>query len=389
AIDDLLDKFPVDSLRYYLTVNMPEIRDADFGWDDFIAKNNGELVATYGNFVHRALSFTAKNYGEIPKPCELEEVDKKALAKIEDQWKKVGDHLEVCEFKAGIKALMELARSGNQYMDTKAPWSQIKEDKEACGTTLYVCLRIVRALSIMAYPFMPHSSERLWTMLGNEDTIEEHGWEDALENVSVGTKLTRPVPLFEKLELELEEEEEEETDMMDIRVAKVLSVEDHPNADKLQVMRIDIGTEKRTIVSGLKGHYENEELDAMNIIVLCNLQPAKLRGIESRGMLLAAEDGDVVSLLVDGSGAEPGARVMGTEDAPILKFEEFKKLRLRIGLGTEKGVQVAPNHFIDLETPEGKLVAMFFTGDDKVFPFKVGDAYVSLDKEVAPGSKIT
>jgi methionyl-tRNA synthetase len=388
-IDDLLDKFPVDSLRYYLTVNMPEIRDADFGWDDFIAKNNGELVATYGNFVHRALSFTAKNYGEIPKPGDLGEVDKNALAKIDERWKKVGNHLEACEFKAGIKALMELARSGNVYMDTKAPWSQIKEDREACATTLYVCLRIVHSLSIMAYPFLPHSSEQLWKMLGNEDSINEHGWEGALKDISIGTKLTRPVPLFKKLELELEEEEEEETNMMDIRVAKVLTVEDHPNADKLQVMRIDIGTEKRTIVSGLKGHYENEELEGMNIIVLCNLQAAKLRGIESRGMLLAAEDGNIVSLLVDESGADPGARIMGTEDAPVLQFEEFKKLRLRIGLGTEKGVQVAPNHFIDLETPEGKLVAMFFTESEKAIPFKVGDSFVSLDKDVSPGSRIT
>lgn len=176
---------------------------------------------------------------------------------------------------------------------------------------------------------------------------------------------------------------------MDIRVAKVLTVEDHPNADKLQVMRIDIGTEKRTIVSGLKGHYENEEMEGMNIIVLCNLQPAKLRGIESRGMLLAAEDGDVVSLLVDKSGANPGDRVLGTEDAPVLQFEEFKNLRLRIGLGTEKGVQVAPNHFIDLKTPEGALVAMFFTEGEKAIPFKVGDSFVSLDKDVSPGSRIT
>ncbi len=389
TIDELLERFPVDSIRYYLTANMPENRDADFGWEDFIAKNNGELVSTYGNFVHRAMSFTAKNYGEIPKPGELASVDMDALEKIEEQWRKVGDHLELCEFKAAMKALMELAKTGNQYMDTKAPWSQVKEDREACGTTLYICLRIVQALSLMAYPFLPHSSERLWKMLGHEDGIVGQRWEAVLEDLPVGAKLTRPVPLFEKLELPEEEEEEDGIDMLDIRVAKVLSVKDHPDADKLQVMEIDIGTEKRTIVSGLKGHYENEELEGRNIIVLCNLQPAKLRGIESKGMLLASEDGDIVSLLVDESGASPGDRVLGTEDAPLLPFDEFKRLNLLVGLSTEKGLQVSEKEFIEVEAPKGKLVPILVTDDKKIKPFKVGEAFVTLDKEVTPGSKVT
>lgn len=389
TIDDLLDRFPVDSLRYYLTINMPEIRDADFGWDDFIAKNNGELVATYGNFVHRSLSFTAKNYGEVPPPGKLEDIDERALAKIEEQWKRVGEHLEVAEFKSGMKALMELAKSGNQYMDTKAPWTQVREDREACATTLYVCLRIAKALAMIAYPFLPHSSEQLWKMLGHEDDIEGQKWEAALDDIPVGAKLTRPVPLFKKLESIEEEEEEEAAGMLDIRVAKVLSVEDHPDADKLQIMEIDIGTEKRTIVSGLKGHYENEDMVGMNIIVLCNLQPAKLRGIESRGMLLASESGDIVSLLIDESGASPGDRVLGTEEAPMLPFEDFKKLNLMVGLATEKGVQVGDDEFVEVEAPIGKFVPLFITDDKKIIPFKVGDAFVTVHKEVAPGSKVT
>lgn len=390
GIDDFLDRFPVDSLRYYIAINMPENRDIDFSWKDFVAKNNGELLANYGNLVHRVLTFTGKNYGEIPKPGELEEIDKKALEKIEEQWKKVGENLEVCHFKAALKNIMELAKFGNQYLDTKAPWAQIKKDREACATTLYVSIRIVQSLCVMASPFLPHSSQQLWEMLRREGEVGKQSWDSALEDVLVGKKLTKPTPLFEKLEPPAEEGIEDEANMLDIRVAKVLSVEDHPNAEKLQVMKIDIGTEKRTIVAGLRGHYENEEIEGKNIIVLCNLQPAKLRGIESNGMLLAAEDGDVVSLLIDKSGANAGDRVMGTEKAPMLPFDEFQKLRIVVGLGTEKGVQVGKGEIAEVKTPRDAKVILFFgMGDRGVLPLKVGDEFVSLDKDVSPGSKVS
>ncbi|UCD92729.1 MAG: methionine--tRNA ligase [Methanobacteriota archaeon] len=390
GIDYFLDNYPVDSLRYYLAINMPENRDVDFSWDDFVAKNNGELLATYGNFVHRVLTFTGKNYGEFPQPGELEEIDKKALEMIENRWKVVGDHLEVCQFKAALKKVMELAKFGNQYMDTKAPWSQIREDREACATTLYVCLRIVQSLCTMASPFLPHSSQRLWEMLGNEGEVEKHGWDYALEDIPVGRKLVKPTPLFEKLESPETAGIEDETERLDIRVAKVLSATDHPDAEKLIVMEIDIGTEKRTIVAGLKPYYTREDLEGKNIIVLCNLQPAKLRGIESNGMLLAAEDGEVVSLLIDESGAKAGERVLGIEDAPVITFEDFKKLRIVAGLATEKGVQVGKEDFVELEAPSGSHIILFFgEGELGFLPFKAGETFVSLDQDVSPGSRVS
>ncbi|MFQ6059766.1 MAG: methionine--tRNA ligase [Thermoplasmata archaeon] len=390
GIDYFLERFPVDSLRYYIAINMPENRDVNFSWEDFIAKNNGELLATYGNFVHRVLTFTQKNYGGIPKPGRIEEIDRRALARIEEQWKKVGEHLDLCQFKAGLKKIMELAKFGNQYLDTKAPWFQIKQNREACTTTMYVCLRIVQSLCVMASPYLPHSSQQLWKMLGYEGDVGRQSWEKALEDLPVGRELPRPVPLFKKLESPVKEGIEDEANILDIRVAKVLAVEDHPNAEKLYVMNIDIGTERRTIVAGLKNHYGKEEIEGRNIIVVCNLQPAKLRGIESKGMLLAAVDGETVSLLLDESGAEPGERVLGTKDAPILSFEEFKKLRLVVGVPTERGLQVGKDEFARLDVPEDRGVVLFFGKGDRGFlPLKVGKAFISLDREVSPGSRVS
>ncbi|MFQ5883890.1 MAG: class I tRNA ligase family protein, partial [Thermoplasmata archaeon] len=285
---------------------------------------------------------------------------------------------------------MELAKFGNQYVDTKAPWSQIKVDRGACATTLYVCLRIVQSLCVMASPFLPHSSQRLWEMLGHEGEVGKQGWEYALEDVPVGRKLPKPAPLFQKLESPERAGIEDEADKLDIRVAKVLNVTDHPNAEKLIVMEIDIGTEKRTIVAGLKPYYTKEDIEGKNIIVLCNLQPAKLRGIESNGMLLAAEDGEIVSLLIDESDAGVGERVLGTERAPTITFEDFKKIRIVAGLATEKGVHVGDEDFVELEAPPGSNVILFFGEEDRGFlPFKVGEAFVSLDKDVSPGSRVS
>jgi methionyl-tRNA synthetase len=327
-IPSFLTAFDPDVLRYYLSINMPENRDSDFSWPDFGRRINTELVGNLGNFVHRVLSFTFKNYKVCPEPLtDSDEMDNKVDEQIEAAFKDISDSLENCQFKNGMKALMALAQFGNKYFDEAAPWALIKKDKEACGHKLYYCLKLVKALNVMMIPFMPFSAEKLWLMTGSESSISELKWEDALIPIPAGQQLQKPDPLYKKLDLkefeeggEVEEQkveavkvekkkekmkedqvvEKEAAEMeyvkfddfqkMDLSVGKILEVKDHPNADKLYVMKVDFGDEQTQIVAGLKKYYEKADMEGKLIVVVRNLEPVKLRGEESNGMLLAAED---------------------------------------------------------------------------------------------------
>jgi methionyl-tRNA synthetase len=303
---------------------MPENRDSDFSWDDFEKRINTELVGALGNFIHRTLTFTAKNFGEIPKLDEskLGAEDKEALEQIKTTFDEVATEIETCQFKNAIKSVMKLAHFGNRYFDKKAPWDLIKTDKDACGNALHLNLRLVKALAVLMYPFMPHASDKLWKTLGNLNSIQEVSWTEGLEPLTVGTSLEKPTPLFNKIEVketkepekveEVEEGKEVEkpeglVDMIsigefqkiNIRIGQVIKIEPHPDADKLYVMQVDFGSEQRQLVAGLRPYYKEEELLNQKIVVIMNLEPAKLRGVESNGMLLAADDGKGnVTLLV-------------------------------------------------------------------------------------------
>jgi methionyl-tRNA synthetase len=336
-IPNLLEHYDPDQLRYYLAINMPENRDSDFSWDDFEKRINTELVGTLGNFIHRALSFTVKNFGEIPglDDSKLDSDDKEALDKIKDTFQKVSDYIEICQFKNAMKSVMELAHFGNRYFDKKAPWSLLKTDKPACGSALHISLRLVKALAVLSYPFIPHAANRLWSMLGYSEPIEKENWSAGSEGLKVGQKLERPVPLFKKIEIKSEKKDKEleiaedkglgktediegvvnlitmtDFQKVNLRIGQVIKIEDHPNADKLYVLEVDFGNEQRQLVAGLKGHYEKNEILNKKIVVVMNLEPATLRGVESKGMLLAADDGKgTVSLLVPDRDVALGSRV--------------------------------------------------------------------------------
>lgn len=305
-VPDLLKHYDPDQLRYYLAINMPENRDADFSWDDFENRINTELVGTLGNFIHRALTFTAKNFGEIPTLDEtkLTAEDHEALQMIDKTFKDVSVNIEKCQFKNAIKNIMALAHFGNRYFDKKAPWSLLKTDRDACANALHLNLRLVKALAVLTYPFMPNAALRLWNMIGYPDPIENAAWSAGVEGLTQGAKLAHPVPLFKKIVVNGQDKIKEKKiegviDMMkftdfqkvNLRIGKVTKVEDHPDADKLYVLQVDFGNEQRQLVAGLKGYYEKEEILNKNIVVVMNLEPAKLRGIDSNGMLLAADDG--------------------------------------------------------------------------------------------------
>ncbi len=296
-VPDILQKFDPDAIRYYLSINMPENKDSNWLWNDFVAKNNDELVGTYGNFIHRVVTFTSKNFGEIPKLGKLNDKDNEVLKKIETASVEVGDSLEHCHFKKGLRAAMNLAQFGNVYFDQNQPWILVKNDKERCGTVLHMCLKLVQALAVFTAPYLPFSSDKIWKMLGNKTLLND--WDNALSELNEGYSLEKPTLLFKKLLLEDIVEKADPFSKLDLRTARVIEVENHPDADKLYVIQLDLGPlGKRSLVAGIKPYYTQDEIKGKSIIIVSNLKPVKLRGIESKGMLLAAEDDQgIVSLL--------------------------------------------------------------------------------------------
>jgi methionyl-tRNA synthetase len=230
-LPDILERYDPDAIRYYVTAVMPESRDTDFSWDDFIARNNNELVAAWGNLVNRVLSLTHKHFdGMVPDPGELREADKALIAKVEAGFDEVGGQLAAVKLRGALDAAMGLARETNRYIDEQAPWFQVKEDKAAAATTLYTTLRVIDNLKMLLAPFLPFSAQRLHTMLGFEgqlfgdqhivnyqESTRDHGaltydgtpatgrWDPS--QLSAGQKLGERMPLFRKLDEETAEQE--------------------------------------------------------------------------------------------------------------------------------------------------------------------------------------
>ncbi|MFQ5837188.1 MAG: methionine--tRNA ligase [Thermoplasmata archaeon] len=366
-LQDLLEAFEPDTLRYYVSAAMPENRDSEFSFEELERRTNTELVAVYGNLVHRVLTFTYKNFGKVPPTIDLAEEDESLLREMRERWRKAGQNLEYCHFKDALKEVMQLARRGNQYFDGKAPWDLIKENREACGTALHVSLRLVKALAILTAPFLPFSADRLWRMLGYEGSVHNVSWEEALEDVPTGQTLVPPRPLFRRIEA-AGATVEEEAQRLDIRVGRVVKVENHPRADKLYLVEVDLGTERRRLVVGIRQEYKTSEIEGRSIVVLCNLKPATFRGIKSEGMLLAAVEGDVISILLAGNAA-PGTQVLGSPEAPEISFEEFRKLKIR--------------------TDEEGRVHFYGTADGEGVPLRAGDEFIKVDRPVQSGSEVT
>lgn len=228
---DFLQRYDADPLRYMLSVNAPEARDVNFTWDEFVRRNNDELVAAWGNLVNRTLTFANKHWeGLVPEPGALGESDRAILSKVDSAFGPIGEMLDACSFKAAITEAMALVREANRYVDEKGPWFQIKQDKAAAATSIYVTLRVIDSLKTLLYPFLPNSSSTLHAMLGystnlrGEQTVREIQesqkphlaltYHDDLPDMiwkpselPSGQKLGKPAPLFKKLELSVIDEE--------------------------------------------------------------------------------------------------------------------------------------------------------------------------------------
>ncbi|GAC1348254.1 MAG: methionine--tRNA ligase [Ktedonobacteraceae bacterium] len=196
---DVLDRYSADALRYYLSATAPEGRDTDFTYEEMIRRNNDELVATYGNAVHRTLTFLQSKFGGVvPEPQALREADREILAEVDRGFSLVGHNIALCHFKDGLNAAMTVARAANRYLDEQAPWKQIKLDREAAGTTIYVMLQVISGLRVMFSPYLPFSSQRLHHLLGFEGDVSKGSWRST--EVRAGITLPVPAPLFPKLE---------------------------------------------------------------------------------------------------------------------------------------------------------------------------------------------
>ena len=230
-LPDYLERYDPDPLRYYLTANAPESRDTDFSWSGFLRRNNDELVATWGNLANRVLSFAYKNFDKrVPAPGQLDEIDQALLDKVEAAFDPIGQLLDGCKFKSALGEAMALAHEANRYLNEKSPWFQIKEDREATGTTIFVALRVIDSLKTLFYPFLPFSSQELHDFLGYDGDImgqqyietlqEDHGAHQALRYDGSGLEgewapsqlpasqvLRKPKPLFKKLDESIVEEE--------------------------------------------------------------------------------------------------------------------------------------------------------------------------------------
>ena len=324
-----------DVLRYVLTANAPETKDNDFTWRDFQARNNNELVAILGNFINRSVVLTHKYFdGKVPAAGELTDYDRETLAEFANVKTTVESLLDNYRFRDAQKEAMNLARIGNKYLADTEPWKLAKTDMERVATILNMALQISANLAIAFEPFLPFSAAKLRNMLGMCD----FSWEQ-LGNTNLlaeGTQLATAELLFEKIEdatIEAQLKKLEDTkkanqmaehkanpireniefdDFMklDIRVGKVLECTKVPKADKLLQFRIDDGLGGRTIVSGIAKHYAPEELVGKNVCFIANLAPRKLRGIESEGMILSAEDADGrLVVITPADEVKPGSEV--------------------------------------------------------------------------------
>lgn len=319
-LNEYLVDFPgkQDVLRYVLTANAPETKDNDFTWKDFQARNNNELVAIYGNFVNRTLVLTQKYFdGKIPACGELTECDSATLKEFADVKKSVEDLLDVFKFRDAQKEAINLARIGNKYLADTEPWKLAKTDMKRVETIMYLALQITANLAIAFEPFLPFSSQKLRNLL-NMDSFNwnELGRTDLLKT---GESVSQPELLFEKIEddaieaqiqrlLNIKQQNAlnnfkpaeikqqvsfDDFGKLDIRVGTILECVKVPKADKLLQFKIDDGMGGRTIVSGIAKYYPNPEvLVGKQICFIANFESRKLKGVESQGMILSAEDSD-------------------------------------------------------------------------------------------------
>ena len=327
-IADFVKDYDPDLLRYFLTINAPLNRDSDFSWDDFQRRNNDELADVIGNFLHRTFTFTRKYFdSKIPEYSNPSPEDEEFKKAIEELPAKAGEYIANFEFREGLLEIFKVAKKGNKYFNDQEPWKAVKEDMQKAANCLYLSNQLAKTLAFTLKPYLPTKADAIAKILNIDDLSQ---WKDASVFLPSGHVINKAKPLFKKIDDEVIEAEKaklqenlkesnEDENMSDlisidqfdevvIKIGQVLEAEKIEKSDKLLKLQVDIGEEKpRQIVAGLAKFYSPEELVDRKVCVVANLQPAKLFGTMSQGMILAT--GESGALLSPDENGKVGERI--------------------------------------------------------------------------------
>ncbi len=353
-----------DYVRYYLASVMPETGDSDFSIEELQERVNSEFISKFGNLVYRVTSFIVKNSIEVKpsRDAEFEEVMEYCTDRLQGYRK----YLDSIEIKKALHEWIDLVQYGNAYMNRSEPWKLIKTDPDACNAKLYSILKIVEFATSMAYPFTPSSARKAWEVLGMKLPIEE-----SMPLLSSRDSRYSPVksdPLFQKIELS-----DLNPNGLDLRVARIMDVREHPNADRLYLLTLRIGTEERHLVAGLRNHYGADELMGRKIVMIHNLKPARIRGEVSNGMILAADDGkDVRFLTVDDE----------VEDGSTLNIGDYQYN----GSGSVE-IEDLAGYGLSVAEKDGRTIAVAVI-DGRELAISAGEHAAYPEREVGRGAKV-
>ncbi|MBC8382744.1 MAG: methionine--tRNA ligase [Candidatus Cloacimonetes bacterium] len=327
-VKDFVKYFEPEFLRYYLAANAPETKDSDFSWEEFQSKINNELANILGNLANRVFTFVKKYFdGTINKHQELSELSQNTLNEAHKLVNEVKECYENYRVRKAVKLIMDIARSGNKYFDETKPWFAVKENKEDAAETLYVCAELLRIISIILFPVLPKAMKKLRAMLNVNTPLTWNEIDNSLRKTTLGTieplfrkitnkEVTEQNELLEKqsgFAPTLEHKPEIEYDdftKIELRVVKVLAAETIPKANKLLKLKVDCAGEIRQVIAGISQYYKPEDLVGKQVIMLMNLKPRKLMGLESQGMILAANSEEGIAVVVPEKDVPEGSEVL-------------------------------------------------------------------------------
>jgi methionyl-tRNA synthetase len=318
--DEALELFPADYWRFYLSYILPESKDANFSWDDFAGRINNGLIANYGNLFYRVTHFIQENFdGKVPKGI-IDSDGKKLYAELAETTGRIQSLVNEVRLREALKEILSLSASVNKYFQEKEPWAMVEDNKAKAACTLFTSVNLLRSITLLLYPYIPATAEAALKALG----AEGRSWRSLAEvKLQPGQRIEAKL-LFKKIEKEeltkakhymskysgkreIAEKSAtpisggkpminfEDFNKLDLVVGTIVDVNDHPSADKLYVLNVDLGKEIRQLVAGLKGVYRKDELKGKQVVVVVNLEPKDLRGVRSHGMLLASDDGTILS----------------------------------------------------------------------------------------------